>query len=83
MLHGTEEPLIALAGHSRQHLFGSLEFFLCLPLLDLVNVQALILHILDDGAPGQRNPDAVAQTHQRASSEERKSDSQDGNTDGR
>jgi len=66
VLHGREEPPVALAGHSWQHLLGGLEFFLCLPLLELVNVQAPILHVLDDGAPGQRHPDAVAQTCQGA-----------------
>ena len=48
MLHRTEEPFITLAGDPGQDVLSGLKFFLRLLLLELVNVQAPGIYVVND-----------------------------------
>src|SRR6266481_8185076 len=66
LLHGAQQPLVALARRTRQNLVRRLEFLLGLLLLQEVDVEPPFLHIVDDGSPGERHTGSIAQARKRA-----------------
>ena len=65
-LHRAEQPLVAFAGGARQNLLGCLQFLLGLVLLQQVDVEPAFLHVIDDGAPGERHAGGVVEPRERA-----------------